>query len=63
MSDASAAVMKLQIIALRGKLKGRFGWVLYTPEILVQSLRTFPSKAAAEQDAAEFAEAPFQALH
>lgn len=46
--------MKLQIVALRGKNKGRFGWVLYTDEVLVQSRKTFPSKEAAEADAADF---------
>jgi hypothetical protein len=44
--------MKLQIVALRGKNKGRFGWVLYTDDLLIQSRHTFPSKEEAEADAA-----------
>lgn len=64
MPDTDAgAVMKLQIVALRGKDRGRFGWVLYTDELLIQSRRTFPSKDAAEADAAEFADAPVKAPH
>jgi hypothetical protein len=50
----AGAVMKLQIVALRGKDRGRFGWVLYTDEVLVQCRKTFPSKEAAEADAADF---------
>jgi hypothetical protein len=46
--------MKLQIVQLRGRNKGRFGWVLYTDELLIQCLKTFPSKEAAEADAAVF---------
>ena len=46
--------MKLQIVQLRGRDKGRFGWVLYTPDVMVQCLKTFPTKEAAEADAAVF---------
>jgi hypothetical protein len=54
--------MKLQIVQLRGRNKGRYGWVLYTPDVMVQCLKTFASKEEAEADAAEFQKGD-EALH
>lgn len=57
-------VMRLVIVPLRGKLKGRFGWVLRTDELMIQCLKAFPSEEAAKQDACGFAEAEsVEALH
>lgn len=54
--------MKLQIVQLRGRNKGRFGWVLYTDDVLVQGRKTFASKEEAEADAADFQKGD-EALH
>ena len=47
---------RLKIVPLRGKLKGRFGWVLLSDDIAIQCLKAFPSKEAAEADAGKFLE-------
>ena len=47
---------RLKIVPLRGKLKGRFGWVLLSDDIAIQCLKAFPSKEDAEKDAAAFLE-------
>ena len=47
---------RLKIVPLRGKLKGRFGWVLLSDDIAIQCLKAFPSKEEAEKDAAVFLE-------
>lgn len=54
MSDEAGT--RLKIVPLRGKLKGRFGWVLLTDEVLIQCLKAFPSKEEAERDAGVFLE-------
>ena len=55
--EGAASFMKLVVVPLRGKFKGKFGWVLRTDEFAVQCLRTFPSAEAAQADALVFAEA------
>jgi len=57
-----ASDLRLVIVALRGADRGKFGWVLYTDDLLVQSRRKFDSREAAEADAAEF-QKPGEALH
>lgn len=64
MADAEPSAMKLQVLQIRrGPCKGRFGWVLYNDDVLVQSRKTWPTQAEAQFDAAEFVDEPAKAKH
>lgn len=54
--------MKLLIVQLRGRHKGKFGWVLTSEEILIQCLKVFATADEAEADGEDFRKGG-EALH
>ena len=56
MSETGSSEIRLKVVALRGRNKGRFGWVLMSDTVLIQCLKSFASANDAESDAAAFLE-------